>query len=143
VLDVPLRDDLAPAIDMAQALQGLTVKPDSEADELVDVLITPLRSRAIVGCLSLGIVGGHVTIAPGETRSLEVEITLPEPPPPNGRARARVPLMDATLDIVVLPSDVAQTQRGHPHEQRRETESQTRKSTPRSAPTRRKNRGRS
>jgi hypothetical protein len=138
VRDVPLRDDLGLAIDVAQMLQGLTAKPDSEGDEFVGVLIAPLRSGAIMGCLSLGIVGGHVTIAPGERRSLEVEITLPKPPPPNGRARARIPLMDATLDIVVLPSDVVQTPRGHPHEQRRETDSRTRNSTPRSTPVRRK-----
>ena len=134
ICDVPLRDDLAPAVDMRQALQGLAAKSNLQADELVDVLIAPLRrSNVIVGSLSLGIVGEAVTIAPGEMRSLEVEIKLAEPPPPNGRARARVPLMDATLDVVVLPSGPAQAPPRNPREQRDDTESRIRSNKPGSA----------
>jgi hypothetical protein len=144
VRDVPLRDDLAPAVDVGLALQGLAAKQDLRADELVDALIVPLRgSRVIVGCLSLGFAGGQLMVAPGETSTLEVEITLPEPPPPNGRARALVPLMNTTLEIVVLPSGLAHAPHGHMRGQRAETESQTHKNKPRSARVGRTNRARS
>ena len=62
------------------------------------------RDGPTMGRLSLGIAGRPATIAPGETRTIEVAVTLPEPPPPNGRYRARVPLLNATLNIIVTPS---------------------------------------
>jgi len=99
IRDVALRDDLAPAIDVRLALQALANKPD--LDEFVDAL---RRDGPTMGRLSLGIAGGPATIAPGETRTIEVAVTLPEPPPPNGRYRARVPLLNATLNIIVTPS---------------------------------------
>ncbi|HWK68818.1 MAG TPA: hypothetical protein VNS34_28155 [Rhizobiaceae bacterium] len=137
--DVPLRDDLAPAIDIGEAIQDLAGKPDLRADEVVDVLVLPSRrSRARVGSLSLSVPDGQVTVAPGEARSVEVGISLPEPPPPGMRARARVPLMNATLDIVIFPSGETQ-----PQEQPDETPSEKRNRKPAGTTPRRKTRGRS
>lgn len=139
VSDVPLRDDLAPAVDVGEAIQDLARKPELRVDEVVDVLVVPSRrSRVRVGSLSLSIPGGQVTIAPGEARNVEVEISLPEPPPSGMRARARVPLMNATLDIVVFPAGGTQAQ-----EQRDETLSEKRNRKPAGPTPRGKTRGRS
>lgn len=137
--DVPLRDDLAPAVDIGEAIRDLAGKPELRTDEIVDVLVVPYRrSRVRVGSLSLSVPGGQVTVAPGEARGVEIEISLPEPPPPGMRTRARVPLMNATLDIVVFPSGETQ-----PQEQRDETPSEKRNSKPAGTTPRRKTRGRS
>ena len=97
IRDVALRDDLEPAIDVRLALQALASQPHLVVDAL-------RRDGPTMGRLSLGIAGRPATIAPGETRTIEVAVTLPEPPPPNGRYRARVPLLNATLNIIVTPS---------------------------------------
>lgn len=137
--DVPLRDDLAPPVDIGEAIRSLVEKRDFSADAVVEAIAPLRRGRVRLGSLSLAVPGGQVTIAPGETRSLEVGITLPDPPPPSGRARARVPLVNATLDVVVVPSGGAQVLRDHRDEPRTEK----RNSKPPGATPRRKTRGRS
>jgi|307.fasta_scaffold224494_2 hypothetical protein len=127
IRDVALRDDLEPAIDVRLALQALASQPHLVVDAL-------RRDGPTMGRLSLGIAGGPATIAPGETRTIEVAVTLPEPPPPNGRYRARVPLLNATLNIIVTPS-------GATHEPSYEKHARNTRAA--STPARRKGRGRS
>jgi|ERR1051326_285731 hypothetical protein len=109
IRDVGLKDDLTPPIDSRLVLQALAHKPDLGPDEMIDALLIPLRrgDGPTVGSVSVEIIGGPATIAPSETRTVEVQVTLPEPPPPNGRYRARVPVLTETLAIVVIPSETA------------------------------------
>ncbi len=106
--DVELRDDVIWERDLRLVVQPW-IRQDRDADELCSALLALARERIPPVSQASVRVDGGVPVRPGETATIDLEITLRDALPATGRFRGRAALLTEDLDIVVVSSG------GHSH----------------------------
>jgi hypothetical protein len=103
--EVDLRDDLTWERAIRIAIEPGSERAPADNEKLVVAVLQEIRRREErIGSLIVRIVGGPVDVQPGETTSIDLDITIPEGLP-RSRYRGRAPLLTRDLEILVVPSD--------------------------------------
>ena len=108
--EVELYEDVSEETDLHAAIEALLARNDPTLKDALRALATLLgkaRGRP-VGKISIRVEESPIVVAPAESRAIELDLTVPRDLSPNRRYRARAPLSTADLDVVVLPSHLAE-----------------------------------
>lgn len=107
--EVELKDDLAWERAIRIAVEPWSDQAGVDIEKLVVAVLDEVRRREeLTGTLMVSIMGDPVEVRPGETATVDLEITLPEGLPRSSRYRGKAPLLTQNLEFVVVSS-------GEPH----------------------------
>ena len=100
---VDLHDDMQADRVQRVAVESLGADDRAALDPLIAALVAVAREEP-AGCLQVRSSDGPLTVAPGETRSVELEFTLVDELSPMRRYRGRMPVVTRDVEIVVVPA---------------------------------------
>jgi hypothetical protein len=102
---VDLEDDIIRDRNLQLAVEPLAKPGNLDLEELiVTVLRVAREGSSRDGSLLVSNLSGIVTIEPGETAAIDLEITLQDALPHNSRYRGRLPILVQDLEIIVVSS---------------------------------------
>ena len=102
---VDLRDDLLWDRALRLAVEPLTNKRNANTEELIVAALRVAHEEAfIVDNMQVKNSTGAIEVTPGETATIDLEISLKEALPPNRRYRGLMPIMTQDLEILVVSS---------------------------------------
>ena len=102
---VDLRDDMSHDQVVRIAIEPAPGRDAPDLEALVAALLEAREETAALGRLDVRILGGRaVEFQPGETKSVELEITLEGELPREHRYRGRLPVPTQDVDLIVVAS---------------------------------------
>ncbi|HEY4169406.1 MAG TPA: hypothetical protein VGM96_21635 [Reyranella sp.] len=117
IADVELHDELADAQMVGRVIGPLLDELPKSRDGIVAVLLAVGSRGPVVGHLRIHMTSGALHLAPGQTASLELEITTPDDLVPHRRFVGRATVLAADLDFIVAPQGshgpAPRSERGH------------------------------
>lgn len=103
--DVDLKDDLIWDRAARVAVERWADRANRNIEELLVAVLRVVREDAYrTGILSVHNLSGKVEVMPGETATVDLEITLREKLPHNSRYRGITPVLTQDLEIIVVSS---------------------------------------
>ena len=118
IADVELHDDLAEKQMVGRVIGPLLEELPKSGEGVVAALLAVGSRGPVVGHLRIHMASGELRLAPGETTSLELDITIPDDLVPHRRFSGRAALLAADLAFIVAPQG-ARRPAPAPHGERR------------------------